>query len=92
MVKESDFGTTVRTTELCTHSQGLEVLDRLLGKRLVFSVLRFEPKGGLGREQHGPSPGSSGLDNSSVLVVSRQPSMLQNDRTCCRRSWLQLAL
>lgn len=39
MVNESDFGTTVRITELCMHSQGLEVLDGLLGKRLVFSRL-----------------------------------------------------
>ena len=39
-VRESDFGTTVRIIGLCMYSQGLEVLDGLLGKkRLVFSRL-----------------------------------------------------
>lgn len=34
MVKESDFGTTVGIIRLRMYSQGLEVLDGLLGKKI----------------------------------------------------------
>lgn len=92
LVKDSDSGWTVKIIGFCMHSQGLEVLDGLLGKKIsVFPSWGLNQNGGLGWEQHSHSPGISGLDNSSELVVSRQQSMLQNYCTCCWRSWPQLA-